>query len=108
MNTKTRDIARRIKRLEELSFEQRAEDGPDLVGIVLERRRKRAIAEGREPEPDPPRARLVYTGGEVSIADVLLHDRMELRERANSAPGGEGSGKDTNRGPTSTRMKDCS
>src|SRR2546428_1944652 len=34
--------------------QQRAETGPDLVAILLARRRKRAIAEGREPEPDRP------------------------------------------------------
>ena len=43
-------ITRRLKRLEELEFQHRAELGPSLVAILLERRRKRAIAEGREPE----------------------------------------------------------
>jgi hypothetical protein len=97
----TRDIERRIKRLEDPQFRHREETGPDLAAILLERRRKRAIAEGREPEPDPPRARLVYSGGRVSIAEVLLHDRRKVRERANSAPGGKGTGTGiaTNGGP---------
>ena len=82
--------------------------GPDLAGILLERRRKRAIAEGREPEPDPPRRRLVYSSGEVSIADVLLHDRRKVREQAISARGGEGTSKGTNRGGTSTRDRSLS
>jgi hypothetical protein len=54
MNT----IARRIKRLEDREFRSRAEQGPNLVAILLERRRKRAIADGREPEPDRPPGRL--------------------------------------------------
>lgn len=87
-----RAIDRRLCKLEKLLFQQREEILPDLAGILLERRRKWAIAEGREPEPDPPRARVVYSGGRVSIAEVLLHDRRERRERANSAPGGEGYG----------------
>ena len=48
-------IARRLRRLEELEFQHRAEPGSSLVAILLERRRKRAIADGREPEPDPPK-----------------------------------------------------
>jgi hypothetical protein len=94
-------IDRRLSKLEKLLFQQREEILPDLAGILLERRRKRAIAEGREPEPDPPRARLVYSGGRVSIAEVLLHDRRKVRERANSAPGGKGTGTGiaTNGGP---------
>lgn len=104
--TMTRNIARRLSKLEKLVFQQREEAGPDLAGILLEQRRKWAIAEGREPELDPPRARLVYSSGEVSIADVLLHDRRKVRERAISARGGEGTSKGTNRGGTSTRMND--
>ena len=89
----TRDIARRLSKLEKLAFQQRAENGPDLAGMLLERRRKRAIAEGREPEPDPPRTPLVDGSGyRLSIAEVLLHDRRERRERANAAPAGEGTG----------------
>ena len=69
----TRDIARRLRRLEELEFQYREEAGPDLVAILLERRRKRAIAEGREPEPDP---RLIDSRGRpLSLADVLLQHR---------------------------------
>jgi hypothetical protein len=37
-------IAGRLKRLEELEFQHRAELSPSLVDILLERRRKRAIA----------------------------------------------------------------
>jgi len=84
-----RAIDRRLSKLEKLLFQQREEILPDLAGILLERRRKRAIAEGREPEPDPPRARVVYSGGRVSIAEVLLHDRRKVRERANSPPAGK-------------------
>jgi hypothetical protein len=71
-------IARRLRRLEELAFQQRAETGPDLVAILLERRRKRAIAEGREPEPDPPPGRLIDSKGRpFSLADVMLQHRKK-------------------------------
>jgi hypothetical protein len=43
-------IARRLKRLEALDFQHRVEQGPSLAAIMLERRRKRYIAEGRQPE----------------------------------------------------------
>ena len=66
-------IARRLRKLEELQFQHRAEPGPSLAAILLERRRKRAIAEGREPEPDP---RLIDSRGRpLSLADVLLQHR---------------------------------
>ena len=70
-------IARRIKRLENLEVRQRAESGPDLVAIILERRRKRAIAQGREPEPErsperSPERLLDSNGRRFSLADVML------------------------------------
>jgi hypothetical protein len=73
-------IARRIKRLEDLEVQQQAESGPDLVAIILERRRKRAIAEGRVPEPDRPPGNLIDSKGRpLSLANVLLQ-RREKRE----------------------------
>ena len=67
------EIARRLRKLEELQFQHRAEPGPSLAAILLERRRKRAIAEGREPEPDP---RLIDSRRRpLSLADVLLQHR---------------------------------
>jgi hypothetical protein len=75
MNT----IARRIKRLEDREFRSRAEQGPNLAAILLEQRRKRAIAEGREPEPDRPPGRLTDSSGRrLSLADVLLQNRKRL------------------------------
>jgi hypothetical protein len=69
-------IARRIKRLENLKFKQPGESGPDLVGILLARRRKYATDEGREPEPDPPRGPFVDSSGHpLSLAGVLLQRR---------------------------------
>jgi len=71
-------MARRLKRLEELEFQHRAELGPSLAAILLERRRKRAIAEGREPEPDPPPGRLIDSRGRLlSLADLLLQHRKK-------------------------------
>jgi hypothetical protein len=74
-------IARRLRRLEELEFQQhRAEPGPSLAAILLERRRKRAIAEGREPEPDRPAGRFLDSRGRpLSLADVLLQSREKRR-----------------------------
>ncbi len=73
-------LARRIKRLEGLEIQQRQESGPDLVAIIMERRRKRAIAEGREPEPERSRERapssfLDSSGRRCSLADVMLQAR---------------------------------
>jgi hypothetical protein len=73
-------IARRIRRLEDLEVQQQAEEGPDLVAIILERRRKRAMAEGSEPEPARSRERatsrlLVPSGRRCSLADVMLQAR---------------------------------
>jgi hypothetical protein len=73
-------IAKRIKRLENLEAQQQAESGPDLVAIILERRRKRAIAEGREPEPEqsrerPPERFMDSSGRCFSLADVILQAR---------------------------------
>jgi hypothetical protein len=73
-------ISRRIKRLENLEIEQREESGPDLMTIIMERRRKRAIAEGREPEPYRlperfPDRFLDSRGRPISVADVMLQQR---------------------------------
>jgi hypothetical protein len=69
-------IARRIKRLENLRFQNQAESGPDLVAIFLARRRKRAIAEGREPGPDPPPGPFLDSSGHpLTLAAVLLQRR---------------------------------
>jgi hypothetical protein len=73
-------IARRIKRLEEQSFQKQEEAGPGPVADLLARRRKYAIAEGREPEPDPPPGPLIDSeGGRLSLSDILLQ-RRESRE----------------------------
>ncbi len=69
-------IARRIKRLEDFELQNRPESELSLVDVVLERRRKRAIAEGREPEPDPPPKRAIDSSGRaLSLADILLQNR---------------------------------
>ena len=73
-------IARRLRRLEELEFQHRAEPGPSLVAILLERRRKRAIADGREPEPDPqPGCYLDSRGRPLSLADIILQSRAKRK-----------------------------
>jgi hypothetical protein len=72
-------IARRLRRLEELEFQHRAELGPSLVEILLERRRKRAIADGREPEPDPQPGWVDSRGRPLSLADVILQSRAKRK-----------------------------
>ena len=73
-------IARRLRRLEELEFQHRAEPGPSLVAILLERRRKRAIADGREPEPDRQPGRYLDSRGRpLSLADVMLQSRAKRK-----------------------------
>jgi hypothetical protein len=48
VNTIMNAITRRLRKLEKLEFRHRAEPGPSLAAIMLERRRKREIAD--EPE----------------------------------------------------------
>jgi hypothetical protein len=76
----TGDIARRLRKLEKLVLQRRADTGPDLVAELLERRRKRAIAEGREPEPDPPGGVLVDARGcPLVLSEILqLHFKARL------------------------------
>ena len=78
--TMIRDIARRLRKLEELDFQQRVDSGPSLVAILLERRRKRAIADGGEPEPDSQPGCYVDSRGRLlSLADVLLQNRAKRK-----------------------------
>ena len=66
-------FARRLRKLEALEFQYRAELGPSPAAILLERRRKHAIAEGRVPEPDRPLGNLIDSKGRpLSLANVLL------------------------------------
>ena len=69
-------IARRISRLERLKTSNQAEEGVDLAAILWERRCKRMIAEGLEPEPYPPPGRRFDSQGRpLALADVLLQNR---------------------------------
>ena len=69
-------IARRIRRLENLALRYRAESGPNPVDVLMERRRKCAIAEGRKPEPDRPPTRWIDSNGRcLSLAEILLENR---------------------------------
>ena len=73
-------MPRRLKRPKELEFQHRAELGPNLVAILLERRRKRAIAEGREPETDPqPGCYVDSRGRPLWLADVILQSRAKRK-----------------------------
>jgi hypothetical protein len=73
-------IARRLRKLEEVEFQHRAEPGPSLVAILLERRWKHGIAEGREPEPDPQPGCYVDSRGQpLSLADVILQSRAKRK-----------------------------
>jgi hypothetical protein len=73
-------IGKRIKKLEDLEVQYRAESGPNPAAILLERRRKFAIAEGREPEPDPPPVCLIDSEGRrIALSDVLLKRRENER-----------------------------
>ena len=74
-------IARRLRRLEKLEFQHRAEPGPSLAAILLERRQRYAIAEGREPEPDRPPGRVMDSRGRLlSLADVLLQRTARVND----------------------------
>jgi hypothetical protein len=64
-------FARRLKKLEALEFQYRAELGPSPAATLLERRRKRALAEGL----------LDSKGRSLSLADVLLQRRVKYEAR---------------------------
>src|SRR5512147_2920236 len=82
--TVMKSIARRIARLEERALRQRQEAEPSPAEILLERRRKHALAEGREPEPDREfRVHLDGKGRRLSLADILLMGRR----RSDAVPG---------------------
>jgi len=71
-------FARRLRKLEALEFQYRAELGPSPAAILLERRRKRARAEGRVPEPDRPPGNLIDSKGRpLSFANVLIQRRKK-------------------------------
>ena len=73
-------FAQTTQETEELEFQHRAEPGPSLVAILLERRRKRAIADGREPEPDPqPGCYLDSRGQPLSLGDAILQSRAKRK-----------------------------
>ena len=71
-------IVRRIRRLEDLQLRCQPESGPSLADIFIERRRKRALAEGREPDP-PSGQRMDSRARHLSLADVLLENRKARR-----------------------------
>jgi hypothetical protein len=79
-NTK-KTFIRRIERLEKPRFQHESEFAR-LGEIILERRRKRAIAEGREPEPDLPVSQYDCTSGSFSLADRILEARKRRRQQS--------------------------
>jgi hypothetical protein len=72
-------IARRLKKLEDLEIQQR-DSGPSLVAVLLARRRRRAIAEGREPEPDPPPEGRFDSSGKPLLISEILRKRWRKSE----------------------------
>jgi len=76
-------MERRIRRLE--AFRARHHAEPDLAALIIERRRKRLIAEGKEPEPDPPRddqSDVDSDGRPLGLADLILKYRRRRIESA--------------------------
>src|SRR5579872_7126682 len=81
-------IDRRIRRLEE-KLRNRAESGPSIAEIIRERRRKRLLAEGKEPEPErPPVPYFDEAGRPLKIGDIIRQARFARfeRERATNSP----------------------
>jgi hypothetical protein len=70
-------IASRIKGRDTLELQKREEEGHDLAAILLERRRRRAINEGREPEPDPPKGPLA----DFLKSRAVLVERVQWKQR---------------------------
>jgi hypothetical protein len=80
-STMLKSISRRIKRLENLKFHQRPKSGPHLAAIMVERRRKHALTEGRKPAPPRPPGRLVVLRDcPITFADVLIQNRRRPEE----------------------------
>jgi hypothetical protein len=77
-------IARRIKRLEEQNSPKQSEAGPGPVVDLLARRRKYAIAEGREPEPDLSPGPLIDSEGRRLLLSEILLQRRENENNAAS------------------------
>lgn len=74
-------IERRIRRLEKES-QRRAQAGPSMAEIIRERRRKRLLAEGKQPEPDlPPVPHVDDRGRPLKISEIILRTRAARRER---------------------------
>jgi len=75
-------MERRIRRLEAFRTRHAAES--DLATEIRERRRLRFIAEGREPEPDPPthddESDVDSDGQPLSLAGLLIKYRRHGSE----------------------------
>jgi hypothetical protein len=81
-------IDRRIRRLEE-KLRNRAESGPSIAEIIRERRRKRLLAEGKDPEPERPRLpSFDERGRPLKIGEIIRQARFArlARERAENPP----------------------
>lgn len=83
-------MERRLRRLEDFRVSHAAE--PDLAALIRERRRQRLIAEGREPEPDPPFeddiSDVDSEGRQRGLGDFILkyrRRRIESREACREA-----------------------
>jgi hypothetical protein len=76
-----RVIERRIKRLEK-ELRRRAEAGPSPAEVIRERRRKRLLAEGKDPEPERPRLPSIDERGRpLKIGEIIRQARF-ARARA--------------------------
>ena len=72
-------IDRRLRRLEkELRYRAEAgSTGPPIAEIIRERRRKRLLAEGKEPEPErPPTPCVDEKGRPLKIGDIIRRARV--------------------------------
>ena len=76
-----RVIERRIRRLE---LERRRSDqaGRSLAEIIRERRRKRLVSEGKEPEPElPPFPHFDERGRPLTIGQIIRQKWLARRAR---------------------------
>ncbi len=79
-----RAIERRIRRLEQES-RHRAEAGPSPAEVIRERRRKRLLAEGKEPEPPLPLIPRFDQWGRPRKISEIMREARERRRLAEEA-----------------------
>ena len=79
-------IIRRLRRLEEVRVVREHEEGPNVVELIRERRRRRAEANGAPFEERPYEWHTDDQNGPLSVADILRMGRKHAAMRPEGPP----------------------